>query len=122
MHTTEAQVIMKPSDRIISLLYYHFFQSCQLWSLVEELEMLIDENLPTSTLAVSASCQTAAQLDQPEGTWKLELERKNSEVERLLMKSKEAEVDLLRKEMIIEGISEKVETSKYYQYCHICLQ
>jgi len=83
-------------------------QSCQLGSLVEELEMLIDENLQTSTTQVSASCQTAAQLDQQEEDWKLKLERKNSEVDRLLIKSKEAEVDLLRKEMIIEGISEKL--------------
>ena len=42
-----------------------------------------------------------------------ELETKDSEVQRLLIKSKEADADILRKEMIIEGISEKVDIVLY---------
>ena len=38
----------------------------------------------------------------------VELENKKREVEGLVIRSKEAEVDTIRKNMIIEGISEKV--------------
>ena len=39
---------------------------------------------------------------------KAELEKKKRDVEGLAIKSKEAEVDILRKDIIIEGISEQV--------------
>ena len=45
---------------------------------------------------------------QHEQDWNVELEQKNREVEGLLIRSKEAKVDIIRKDMIIEGISEKV--------------
>ena len=38
----------------------------------------------------------------------VELENKKREVEGLVIRSKEAQVDIIRKNMIIEGISEKV--------------
>jgi hypothetical protein len=46
--------------------------------------------------------------NQHEQDLNIELEKKKREVEGLVIKSKEAEVDIIRKDMIIEGISEKV--------------
>ena len=81
----------------------------QLESVAEELETLIHENITSSDNSISASCQTSLRLDQHEQQLLREdLERKNSEVQRLVIKSKEAEAEILRKEIIIEGISEKV--------------
>ena len=80
----------------------------KLESVAEELETLIQENITSSTNCISAACQTSWTLDQHDKQWREELERKNLEVQRSAIKSKEAEVDLLRKEIIIEGISEKV--------------
>ena len=76
--------------------------------MAEELETLIHKNMKSSTNCISAACQTSWTLDQHDRQWREELEKKNLEVQRLVVKSKEAEADLLRKEIIIEGISEKV--------------
>ena len=46
--------------------------------------------------------------NQHEKDLNIEFEKKKREVEGLVIKSKEAEVDIIRKDMIIEGISEKV--------------
>ena len=80
----------------------------KLESVAEELETLIHENINSSTNCISAASQTSWVLDQHDKQWREELERKNLEVQILAIKSKEAEADLLRKEIIIEGISEKV--------------
>ena len=84
------------------------FQNYQLKSLTEELERLICENIPISTKQVSISCQTTIKNNQHEQDLNIELEKKMREVEGLVIRSKEAEVDIIRKNMIIEGISEKV--------------
>jgi len=83
-------------------------QISKLESVAEELEILIHENIKSSTNCISAACQTSWTLDQHDRQWREELEKKNLEVQRLAIKSKEAEADLLRKEIIIEGISEKL--------------
>ena len=84
------------------------FQKCKLKSITEELERFISENMPVSAKQISVSCQTPPKNNQHEQDLKVELENKNREVEGLLVKAKEAEVDIQRKDMIIEGISEKV--------------
>jgi hypothetical protein len=84
------------------------FQNYQLKSITEELERLICENIPISTKQVSISCQTSKKNNQHEKDLNIEFEKKKREVEGLVIKSKEAEVDIIRKDMIIEGISEKV--------------
>ena len=70
--------------------------------------MLICENIPISTKQVSISCQTTMKNNQDEQDLNIELEKKMREVEVLVIRSKGAEVDIIRKNMIIEGISEKV--------------
>jgi hypothetical protein len=84
------------------------FQKYQLKSISEELERLILENLSVSNQSVSVSCQTSTSYDQQEQDFKFDMEKKNRQVERLIIKLKEAEVDILKKNMIIDGISEKV--------------
>ena len=84
------------------------FRNYQLKSLTEELERLIFENIPISTKQVSISCQTTMKNNQDEQDLNIELEKKMREVEVLVIRSKGAEVDIIRKNMIIEGISEKV--------------
>jgi hypothetical protein len=74
----------------------------------ENLESLICENMPISARQISISCQTTANYKQPEKDLKVELENQKKEIDGLAIKSKEAEVDLLRKDLIIQGISEKV--------------
>ena len=69
---------------------------------------MICENMPISAQPISVSCQTTANYKQPEKDLKVELENKKREIEGLVIKSKEAEVDLVRKDLIIQGISEKV--------------
>ena len=64
--------------------------------------------MPISAQQISVSCQTTANYKQPEKDLKVELENKKREIEGLVIKSKEAEVDLVRKDLIIQGISEKV--------------
>jgi len=88
-------------------------QMPQLESVVEELETLIHENVTSSANSISVSCQTSLRLDQLEKQLLREdLERKNSEVQRLVIKSTEAEAEIIRKEIIIEGISEKLAVLK----------
>ena len=84
------------------------FQNYKLKSLTVELERLICENIPISIKQVSISCQTNIQYNRHDQDLNIELENKKREVEGLVIKSKEAEVDIIRKDMIIEGISEKV--------------
>ena len=84
------------------------FQKCKLKSVTDELERLICENMPISAQQISISCQTTANYNQHEKNLKADLENKTRDVEALLIKSKGAEVDMLRKDIIIQGISEKV--------------
>ena len=84
------------------------FQKYKLTFVTEELERLICENMQISAPQISICCKTTANYNQPEKDLKVELEKKKREVEGLLIKSKEAEVDILRKNIIIQGISEKV--------------
>ena len=69
---------------------------------------VICENMPISAQPISVSCQTTANYKQPEKDLKVELENKKREIEGWVIKSKEAEVDLVRKDLIIQGIIEKV--------------
>ena len=84
------------------------FQKYKLKSITEELERLICENMPISAQQISISCQTTANYKPPEKDLNAELEKNKREVEGLAIKLKEGEVDILRKDIMIEGISEKV--------------
>ena len=64
--------------------------------------------MPVSATQISVSCQTTERNDKHEQNLKVELENKTREVQGLVIKAKEAEVGIQRKDMIIEGISEKV--------------
>ena len=74
-------------------------------SIIEELERWFVK-ICQFLQQISISCQTTAKYNQPKKDLKAELEKKKRDVEGLAIKSKEAEVDILRKDIIIEGISE----------------
>ena len=84
------------------------FQSNQLKFIIEELEFLILENLSTNIQSVSVSCQTGTRYDQQQQEFVFELDMKNIELERSGIKLKEVEVDIHRKDLVIEGLDEKV--------------
>ena len=87
------------------------FQSNQLKLIIEELEVLILENLPPCIHPVSVSCQTSARIDQQEQDLVFDLEKKNRELERSGIKLKEVEVAIKRKDLVIEGLYEKVNST-----------
>ena len=93
------------------------FQKYQLKSISEELERLILENLSVSNQSVSVSCQTSTRCDKQEQDLKFDMEKKNREVERLIIKLKEAEVDILKKDMIIEGIKSTSFDTGFFKKC-----
>ena len=55
---------------------------------------------------VSAACQTG--YFQDEENLEFELNKKNRELERSVIKLKEVELDIKRKDLVIEGVNKKV--------------
>ena len=88
------------------------FQSNQLKLIIEELEVLILENISPSIHQVSVSCQTTARYDKQEKNLVFELDKKNIKLERSRIKLKELEVDIHRKDLVIEGLDEKVNNNQ----------